>query len=228
MKSLARAFFWALLVGAPGCALVTRPAPSPHPDLIAARTDPSPLPGPRRVVVLPLECEDGTENDARILGAALRAAIAERSLFEAVPVNAEDVKDLSIGLTRERGFFRTKDLIEIGRRFGVDGLLYGVITQIRHYPCMSIGLRLVLIDVRVGEVPFATDFLLDGSDRRVVEDLANWQVVTRQDTESLWGPERGLQGPHLYSSYVADRVARRLERALQPAAAVQPADTPAR
>ena len=195
----------------PGCAVFEPGTPEARNDLVHHHGTSQSLQPPRRVVFLQLDSEVGHPGFARDLGGALHSAFARRALFEIVPVSAADLADTEIKLTRERGIYRTEDLLKVSRRFGADGILHGVVTRFAPYPRVSIGLRLHLLDCRSGGVPWATDLLLDGNEARVAQDVHNYYDTVRHGDASLMDFEKILISPRLFSVYAADRVARTLE-----------------
>ncbi len=189
------------------------PTPPRRHDLIAWESPRSRLQPPRRVVFLPLDTEVGHESYARQLQALVRTAMVGEAPFEIVPVSQEDLRDVDFRITRERGVYRSEDLIRLAGRFGTDGVLFGVLTHFRAAPSVSLGLRITLLDCRTGEVGWASDFVLDAEDVRVDQDVRNFVEVSLRETPSLMGHERVLISPRLFGAYTASRLADTLRTA---------------
>ena len=195
------------------------PTPPRRDDLIAWESPRTRLQPPRRIVFLPLDTEVGHESYARQLQALVRSAMVGEAPFEIVPVDQEDLRDVDFRLTRERGVYRSEDLIRLAGRFGTDGVLFGVLTHFRPAPSVSIGLRMTLLDCRTGEVGWASDFVLDAEDARVDQDVRNFVEVAQRATSSLMGHERVLISPRLFGTYTASRLADTLRTAYMPMSA---------
>ncbi|HGY90619.1 MAG TPA: hypothetical protein ENK43_05540 [Planctomycetes bacterium] len=192
------------------------PTPPRRDDLIAWESPPTHLHPPRRVVFLPLDTEVGHESYARQLQAMVRSAMVGEAPFEIVPVSQEDLRDVNFRLTRERGVYRSEDLIRLAGRFGTDGVLFGVLTHFRAAPSVSVGLRMTLLDCRTGEVSWASSFVLDAEDARVDQDVRNFVEISQRATPSLMGHERVLISPRLFGIYTASRLADTLRTAYMP------------
>ncbi|MCB9833550.1 MAG: hypothetical protein H6807_13860 [Planctomycetes bacterium] len=214
-----------VLVFLPGCALLEAPTPAPQTGPFPYHSlaeAPAPL---RRVVMLPLDAESCPAPHRLLVERSLQRAIAARNLFEILPVDERDVADTHIVSTRSTGTYHTDDLILLSRRFGAEGVLHGVITQFQAYPQVVIGLRLTLLDCRNGRVPWATDILLDASNRVIEQDVHNYYDTRLRDQGSLMDYEQVLISPRYFADYGADRVSGTLAKALLPRNEIEASNT---
>lgn len=214
-----RALALVLLVAAGGCAFLDV-TPDPVPGLVPSGGTAGGSQPFRRVVFMPIEPADpAAAPQAELLRRGIEAALARRNLFETVPVSQHDLVDIDLASARSQGTYKTDDLILASRRFGADGVLYGVLTQFAAYPHVRVGVRLYLLDCRNGRVPWATETLLDAGDRLVAQDVHNYHDVHLAKSPSLLDYERILRSPRMFSDYAASRIADSLRAALVPPAA---------
>lgn len=214
-----------LVLLAPGCAILDI-TPEPVEGLVPRGGDAARVAPFRRVVMMPFEAAAEDGDQAQELRAALEAEISRRNLFETVPVSESDLVDIELASARHTGTYKTDDLILASRRFGADGVLFGVLTQFRAYPDVRLGLRLYLLDCRNGRVPWATETLLDAGDRLVAQDVHNYHDMQLRKSESLLEHERVLRSPRLFTAYAASRVADGLRNTLKGGNAAPPAALP--
>jgi hypothetical protein len=207
------------LLTCPGCLMLdVTPA---REDVVAYQVTPQRTAPFRRVLLAPLHREDAGEREEHVLRQALAAAMTANRIFEVVPISRRELADIAIERPRTKGTFGTEDLLELSRRFGVDGVLTGTLSQFRVYPQMQVGLRLHLIDCRTGRVAWGTDSFLDAADPRVARDAHNYYDLDFNDRgRSLAQEEKILISPRLFSRYTAARVADTLAQALRPRPAV--------
>ena len=194
------------------CTLV-KPTPAPRDLIPFHRGIPGKLPLVR-VVLLPLHSEDTDSSAAELFGASLRNAITKRNVFEVVQVHEEDLAAMDFVLTREKGVYRTADLILMSQRFGADGVIFGTISRFRAFPAVQLGARLSLVDCRIGDLRWSTDFFLDAADAAVDQDVHNFHDVSLRD-EHVNGHHTVLVSPRLFCNYAAARTADTLERVIR-------------
>lgn len=198
-----------------GCVILDR-TPPPQ-DLVPFETGKPGAAPLRRVAVVPLAIEGTDEAVARAFREDLRGAITQRRLFEALPVSGTDLDDIDLGSARSRGVYSTQDLLTLNRRFGVDAVLAGSLTESRTYPSIRMGLRLFLLDCRTGRVAWATDLMVDAADQAVAADAHNYYDTLYEDpSTSLIEHKKVLISPLLFRRYLAARVAETIYRALNP------------
>ncbi|MEE9394238.1 MAG: hypothetical protein V3W41_17200 [Planctomycetota bacterium] len=214
MRTLFPIFTLAISLGLGGCIILDRTPgiqdiiPYERPDRAPQRFE--------RVALIPFEIEGFDDKTAASFREELRGAITQRGLFEALPISERDLDDINLSSARNRGTYSTEDLRALNRRFGVDGVLAGSITESRTYPSIRLGVRLFLLDCRTGRVAWASDFRLDANDQRVAADAHNYYDVHYQDpNRSLIEHEKVLISPRLFRQFVADRTIATLDRALK-------------
>jgi len=92
-----------------------------------------------------------------------------------------------------RGWYKPKTIIGLSRRYSLDGILFGTVTQERFFPPQLLALQVELVSAETGLVIWSGSVDLDASDERVVtglrlyysddDDGENWRVA-------LLSPER--------------------------------------
>ncbi|MFT7616419.1 MAG: hypothetical protein ACI97A_000040 [Planctomycetota bacterium] len=172
--------------------------------------------GLRRVVMMPLRTEIKGHAPVDNLETSLLRAITAKHLFELLPVAQNDLADTDFDSTRRQGTYQTEDLITLSRRFGAEGVIHGIVTHYQVFPQIVVGLRLTLLDCRTGQVPWATDLLLDASSRMIEQDVHHYYDTEKWEEGSLLDHEKVLISPRLFGEYASSRIAATLAAALKP------------
>ena len=191
-----------------GCALTT---PTPDPQDVVPHHEAAVRRPMRRVAVMIDQAPPRHEETAERFADALRRQLTERNLFEPLPVTSADLADANLASIRTRGRYAPEDLLTVGRRFGVEGVLYVTMTDFAATPTIRFGARLALIDCRDGSAAWSTDVMLDGEDRVVAKDVHNWHDVHLKDRGSLIDHELVLISPRLFFDYAATRIVGTME-----------------
>ncbi len=197
------------------CAFLEKGTPPPEPGAFPYHAESEPVGGLRRIVMMPLRSEVPGRPNAGSIETSLQRALSSKNNFELLPVHQSDLADTDLDTTRKIGTFKTEDLIVLSRRFGADGVIYGVVTHFQAYPQVIIGLRLTLLDCRTGRVPWATDVVLDASTRIIQQDVHNYYDTQKWEKDSLLDHEKVLISPRLFGDYASARIASTLAAALR-------------
>ncbi len=193
-----------------GCA--TKPKP-----LKPLSTIPSYLPeregtAIRRVAILPLYCEQDSAGSLRAMDMAFNAELNKTSLFELVPIGRAQMESLTTRRQISSVEVLPGDLIQqLVARYGVDAVLFTDVTHYFPYQPISVGARSKLVDVRTGQIRWATDYLFDSGRPEVAEAARGYYLKSSQ--KNLPIPDDGtsiLQSPARFSQFVAHETYRTL------------------
>jgi hypothetical protein len=201
---------------------VIRPAPlaclalaacslwSPEPQALPINVffaDARDLANVRRVVVLPFTAAAGLVADTGLVRAAFLDELTKLQRFEVVPLPEAAPEDERLYRSLERGRLSTQDLVELGARYRVDGLILGTVTSWRPYLPPHLGLRVHLLSIHSATQVWAAEGLYDAADGAVREDLEEYAATFAAEEASLHGSEIHLISPRKFARYVCHRLA---------------------
>lgn len=188
-----------------GC-LVPSPPTMPPP---AAMRDPILDQRPvQRVLLLPLVDESGHGPGGAVVSEAVHEEMAKTRRFKVVRPDPNDAAQLASRGPRRNGRIPVSVLVDLGKRYGVDGVLFGAITRYRAYPPPVVGLDLILLDVQTGSVLFSVEDLVDGADRLAANSMDAFYRDEAARGETLFGPEIVRTSPDWFARFAARRVVR--------------------
>jgi len=149
--------------------------------------------GLRRVGLLPFTGRDVTETQGLDLQRALHTELAQSTPFELVLLDGIDLAELDASDPYRRGWYKPRTIIGLSQRYGLDGMLFGTVTQERFYSPQLLSLRVDLVSAETGLVIWSGSVNLDASDPRVLEGLKLYYGETDDDQSwrvALLSPER--------------------------------------
>lgn len=162
----------------------------------------------QRVLLLPLVDECGHGPGSAVVSDAVHEEIAKTRRFKVVRPDSADSARLAARGPRNNGRIPVTVLVDLGRRYGVDAVLFGALTRYRPYPPPLVGLDLVLLDVQTGSVLFAADDLVDASDRAAANSMDAFYREESARGETLFGPEIVRTSPVWFARFAARRIVR--------------------
>ncbi|GEM_PF-3269370 len=199
------AFVAALALGLSSCTLLFAPEPRPVPvnNWKAGKRS---LRTIRRVLVLPVTGESLSPRLRRDFTRILLGELSSVGRFQVLglPEESEDWKVLVP--TAIKGRLSTKKLVELGRRYQVDGLLLVRIISWRPYRPPIMGIQSELVSVHTGAVLWAADATYDASAMNIRLDLRDYYERVLAPTQDLHGYEFLELSPRAYARYVLHRL----------------------
>lgn len=192
----------ALLLG--GCGLFAD-VPEPKP-VNAYRSDERDLAHVRRIMVLPFEAAPGVRVQEGELRGAFLGAMANIQKFEVVPLpdGTDDNRQLYEGL--RRGRIPAPALVELGKRYRVDGVMLGTITNYRAYTPQQLGLRLQLTSLHSGSTVWAAEGHYDANDAGTQSDLQHFAATFLGEEPSMHDWRINLLSPQKFAAFVSHRL----------------------
>lgn len=167
-----------------GCGEPARPA------VCSYLSSPADLHRIGRVVFVELADESAHPKVAQDLSEDLFRALQDRRLFRVELVQAADPR--VAGPLRSDGRLTLKEMKQWRDSLDCDAVLLGEISSFQQYPCMQVGLRLSLLDLKNGKAVWSIDNVWDTRDRDVERRIreffeermahnyepVNWQIGT--------------------------------------------------
>lgn len=199
-----RSLLLAALVCA-GCATV---APEPPPLASARASEDLRTYTLRRIALLPLLGERLDAQHARTLQDALALELARVSPFELVQLRPEDVEETPGFEPHRSGGYEPRTVLELARRYRLDGVLVGTVTRLEPYAPQALGMGLELVACETGRPIWSGRLSIDGSRADVRASLEAFQ----RRLEPTHAREAGAQltglSPALFARFAASEMAR--------------------
>lgn len=164
----------------------------------------------RRVGILPFTGSDVSTEQALTLREAFHSELSRTARFELVPLDPADLAEIQESDPQRRGWYRPRTIIELSRRYSLDGLLFGTVTQQRFFPPLILSLQAELVSAETGLVLWSSAVHLDGSDARVQDGLRLFYGGAAQDNPGTPGWDVALLSPERFARFAAFQVAQRL------------------
>ena len=137
----------------------------PEPSPIGYYVDsPQSLAKINRLVLVELAPDNGGPQIARSMTEALFSALSRRKLFQVDVIYRNDpaCRDLPLA-KRER--FTMDELKAMQANLKCDAILFGSVSHFQTYPRLQLGLRLRLLDLQAGKLPWGIDYVWDTTDK---------------------------------------------------------------
>lgn len=160
----------------------------------------------RRILALPLTDESGVGSGTEVVSRTLRDEISRLGRFGVVRPNESDSMLKPHDDPQNSGRIPVATIIELGRRYGVDAVLFGTIRHYRPYTPPSLGMSVTLIDVQTGKIVWSVNDFVDGSDRRCATSM-KWFFEDETATgETVFGSEIMHTSPQWFARFATRRV----------------------
>ncbi len=147
----------------------------------------------RRIGLLPFTGEDVGPEQGLALQRAFHTELGASTPFEIVLLGGTDLEELEASEPYRRGWYSPRTIIGLARRYSLDGILFGTITQERFYPPQLLALQVDMVSAETGLVIWSSSVSLDAGDQRVLDGLRLY-YGNEEDSESwriaLYSPER--------------------------------------
>ncbi|MBK6939975.1 MAG: hypothetical protein IPH13_07185 [Planctomycetes bacterium] len=207
-----------LALVAPGCKTLKRelgipdlsPAPPELPAPTAYRDGTVDFAAVRRVLALPLYDESEQGDATTLLSRTLGEELSRLRRFDVVVPSSSDASLKSGEAPHRLGQVPIQSIIELGRRYSVDAVVFGTISEYRPYAPPRVALKLSLVDTQTGRVLWQVDDFIDASDARTAHSMRKFfdGVIDDQNTE--FGDELLVTSPEMFARYALRRSARTL------------------
>jgi hypothetical protein len=164
----------------------------------------------RRVAMLPLAGEQLDEQHAASIQGAFHLELGRSAPYELVRLTPEDLDEVYTSEPHRRGSYHPRTLLELARRYRVDAVLIGTVTQFDVYPPQVLALDLVLVSCETGMILWTSNVHLDASDALVREHLDWYQRSQAHSGDWEDGVQLTLISPTHFARFAASEVAKQL------------------
>ena len=156
-----------------------------------------------RVGLLPFSGEDITPERSVDLQAAFHSELSQSTPFEVVMLGGADLEALEESEPYRRGWYRPKTIIGLSKRYSLDAILFGTVTQERFYPPQILALQVDLVSAETGLVIWSAAVHIDANDPRVLDGLQLYYGA--EEGEDAW--RLSLLSPERLGRFAAFQVA---------------------
>ena len=163
--------------------------------------------GLQRVGLLPFQGECLDAESARELQAAFATELSTGSALEIVPLSAADLEEVARSEPFRRGSIKPATVLALAKRFRLDGLFVGTVTDARGYAPQRLCVDLDLVASETGLSVWSASAQLDASDERVRRGLEQWVQKSRSSSSANEGSEIYLMSPRRFAQFAAAQIA---------------------
>jgi hypothetical protein len=164
-----------------------------------------------RVGLLPIAGRSLDSEQKSVLEGALFTEFSNTTSYEVVPLQREDLEELNLGSSYLRGHYDPAAVIEIARRFRLDGAFVTTVTDYQFYAPQRLSVQVDLVASETGAAIWSSSLHLDAtvdSVQRAVQ--AFYENSGSMDNESGNGWEIALLSPRLFAQFACWQLARLL------------------
>ncbi len=191
-----------------GCEWSFRPKPpAPQHEVLSFHTTPQAL-EVRSVAVLPFFLADGIGRTASDIDESMTSALRELGLHEVKGVSADQRGALLAKDVIQANRIGADDLLRLRDALHVDAVLIGRVEEYDSFDPISLGVTAELVSCLDGQVLWSAIGHFDGHRKDVQTEIQAWHERTAGEANSnLYGWKLVLQSPHLFTRFVAERLA---------------------
>lgn len=164
----------------------------------------------RRVGLVPFGGVALEPEHAEALQAALNNALSEAVSFEIVMLGDFDLEEIPRAEPSRKGWVKPDTVLAIARRYNLDGIFVGTVTQLQSYTPQKLGLSVDLVAAETGLSVWTASVELDASQARVQEAIHAWYAQSRASQPGSEGEEIYLLSPRRFAEFACAEIARML------------------
>lgn len=194
--------------GAASCALVHREPPA---ELARTRhVKDYPTYELRRVALLPMVGAGLDPRRQEEFRQAFLFEFARTAPYEVLALTEAQVAEVDPTRPYERGAYSARTVLELARRFRLDGLLVGAVTQLEVYSPQLLAVQLELISAETGLTIWSSSVHIDGGDRALTPNFEHFRRMQRDDPAGSADLQVTLLSPARLARFAAYEIARTL------------------
>lgn len=131
----------------------------------------------RRVGVVPFSGADLSPDQSRELSAAVFGELSAVTSYEVVPLAIDDLAEVPSSEPYRRGWYLPETVLGIARRYQLDAILIGTVTDMQCFPPQRLGLSVDMVAAETGMVVWTAAVQLDASQARTRDAIEEWARV---------------------------------------------------
>ena len=195
---------WAVVVALPGCNVLPSVSQMPINHYFADSRD---IKTVRRILVLPLQIGDNIEVDERMLRSAFvrELNLLQRFQVQALPSGIDE--EVAINRAFAHGGVSIPDLVELSKRYKLDGVMIGRVTSYRPWVPPHVGIEARLFSLHTGNWVWIADATFDANSAACMDDLRHYVASATADGSTAEEDTRMvLLAPSKFAAYACHRL----------------------
>jgi len=161
----------------------------------------------RRVGILPFQGISIDLESQKELEAAFATELSATSGLEVVPLTDADLEEVTKSEPFRKGSIKPATVLALAKRFRLDGLFAGTVSDVRGYVPLRLCIDLDLVASETGLSIWSASARLDASDERVRRGLEQWLHASRGGATSQEGIDIYLMSPRHFVRFAAAQIA---------------------
>lgn len=135
---------------------------------------------------------------------------ARAAPYEVVALSEVQIAEVDPSRPHERGAYSSRTVLELARRYRLDGLLVGDVTQLEVYSPQLLGVQLDLVSAETGLVIWSSSVHIDGGDASLTPNFEQFRRLQRDDSTGSADLQITLLSPSRLARFAAYEIARTL------------------
>ncbi len=157
----------------------------------------------QRVLLLPLTIESKRDKVTDEVTEAFSIELQRSAKFDIV--EAQEFQDI---LSQQkdiwnRGLIRAETIVEAKKRYKVDAIIFGKITQYQPYEPPILGIKIGMFSAQSGNIMWSADAIFDSSQASVIKLLKSYHKEKYQRKQSLYDWNLIMLSMKRYAQFVA-------------------------
>lgn len=157
----------------------------------------------RRVGLLPFKGKSLSREQAELFQDAFLSEVVRSTPYEVVLLDPNDLEMIEASDPHRRGWYKPKTVIQLSKRYSLDAILFGNVTEERFYPPQLLSLSIDLVSAETGLVVWSSSVHLDANDPRVRDGLQAY--YDEEEDEEAW--RVALISPERFARFAAYQLA---------------------
>ncbi|MGR3301204.1 MAG: CsgG/HfaB family protein [Candidatus Scalindua sp.] len=140
----------------------------------------------QRVLLLPFTIESNRDKVVKDVTEAFSIELQKSAKFDII--EAQEFQDI---LSQQkdiwtRGLIRAETIVEAKKRYKVDAIIFGTITQYQPYEPPILGIKIGMFSTKSGNIMWSADAIFDSSQASVIKLLKSYHKKQYQRKQSLY------------------------------------------
>jgi len=124
-----------------------------------------------RVGLMPFIGPGLTSEQTAALESAFFTELSLSTPFELVPLTGPDLDEIKQSDPYLRGWYRPETIFGLARRYSLDAILFGTVTQSQFFPPQKLSLQVDMVAAETGTVIWSSSVHLDATEKRVRDGI---------------------------------------------------------
>ena len=157
----------------------------------------------QRVLLLPFTIETNRDKVVDEVTEAFSIELQKSAKFDIIiPQEFQDILSQQKDVWT-RGLIRAETVVEAKKRYKVDAIIFGTITQYQPYEPPVLGIKIGMFSARTGNIMWSADAIFDSSQASVIKLLKSYHKEQYQRKQSLYDWNLILLSMRRYAQFVA-------------------------